>query len=74
MLTFAYYMSERISIVVPDGTRERLKRTSEYQERSQSNLARKFILDGLSFSEPLMYEIDKDGNKNYSVGEKRIIK
>ena len=64
-------MSERISIVVPDGTRERLKRTAEYVKRSQSNLARKYILDGLSFEEPLMYEVDKDGKRDYSLGSKK---
>lgn len=41
-------MSERISIVVPDGTREKLKQQAKEQKRTQSNLSRKFILDGLN--------------------------
>jgi len=41
-------MSERISIVVPDGTRKRLADEAKKQGRSQSNLSRKFIMDGLS--------------------------
>lgn len=59
---------ERISIVVPDGTIERLKRTADYTNRTQSNIARKFILNGLSFEEPTVYTIDSDGNKNYNLG------
>jgi hypothetical protein len=43
-------MSERISIVVPDGTIEKLNAEAKRQDRSQSNLARKFILDGLNNS------------------------
>lgn len=45
-------MSERISIVVPDGTRERLKKTAEYHKRTQSNCAMRYVLNGLSFEEP----------------------
>ena len=41
-------MSERISVVVPDGTIERLKNAATEERRSQSNLTRKFILDGLN--------------------------
>lgn len=41
-------MSERITIVVPDGTILKLNEEASRQDRSQSNLARKFILDGLN--------------------------
>lgn len=67
-------MSERISIVVPDGTIERLKRTADYTNRTQSNLARKFILNGLSFEEPTCYTVDEQGNKNYDLSGNKIIK
>lgn len=48
MLTIAHYMSERITIVVPDGTRRKLTDEAKAQGRSKSNLARKYVLDGLS--------------------------
>lgn len=44
-------MSERISIVVPNGTRDRLKQQSDVQKRKASNLGMKYILDGLSVDE-----------------------
>lgn len=60
-------MGERISIVVPDGTRKRLEDEAKKQGRSQSNLSRKFILDGLSTitlllkSEDLNFTINRNG-------------
>lgn len=64
-------MSERISIVVPDGTRDRLKKEAERQNRSQSNLSRKYILDGLNgnylkatvTSEDVEFVLNRKGKK-----------
>lgn len=41
------HMSERLHIVVPDGTIEKLDTKAEKMGRSRSNLARKIIVDGL---------------------------
>lgn len=56
-------MSERISIVVPDGTRTRLKKQADSQKRKQSNLGMKYILDGLSKDEnlPVLKVSDSNG-------------
>jgi hypothetical protein len=56
-------MSERISIVVPDGTIEKLNAEAKRQDRSQSNLARKFILDGLNNSNQLTATIRSEDLK-----------
>ena len=53
MLTFAYYMSERITIVVPDGTRQRLKDKADKQGHTSSALGRKLLIDGLKTCEHL---------------------
>lgn len=44
---FAYYMSERITIVVPDGTRNKLKEKAARQGHTPSSLGRKILTDGL---------------------------
>jgi hypothetical protein len=44
---FAYYMSERITIVVPDGTRIRLKEKAKNQGHTASAFGRKALLDAL---------------------------
>lgn len=51
LLTFAYYMSERITIVVPDGTRARLKKNAYEQAYTQSAYSRKIILEALKQEE-----------------------
>ena len=48
---FAYYMSERITIVVPDGTRARLKKNAYAQAYTQSAYSRKIILEALKQEE-----------------------
>lgn len=48
---FAYNMSERITIVVPDGTRSRLKKKAEKQGYTQSAYSRKIILEALKQEE-----------------------
>lgn len=60
MLTIAHYMSERITIVVPDGTRKKLNDEAKAQGRSKSNLARKYVLDGLSGSSVILKGSDLD--------------
>lgn len=46
LLTFAY-MSERISIVVPNGTISRLQEKAAKQGHTQSALCRKILLEGI---------------------------
>lgn len=40
-------MSERISIVVPDGTIKRLQEKADKQGHTQSSLCRKILLEGI---------------------------
>lgn len=69
MLTFAS-MSERISIVVPDGTISRLNDKASKSGHTQSALCRKILLDGLKECEHLLVPCMPNGdfitNGNYS--------
>lgn len=79
-LMFAYYMSERITIVVPDGTRNKLKEKAAKQGHTPSSLGRKLLTDGLKECEHefvTIYlnqkgeEIYKPGpNSDYNMGVK----
>lgn len=63
MLTFAYIMSERITVVVPDGTRKKLKEKAEEQGHTQSALSRKILLDGLKGCDHLFIPVDVNRNE-----------
>ena len=48
MLTLAYYMSERITIVVPDGTKEKLSKIAKEQSRKVGNLGMRYLIEGIA--------------------------
>lgn len=54
-------MSERISIVVPDGTRLKLQERSKKNGQTQSSFSRKVLLDALKECEHLMIPAMQDG-------------
>lgn len=66
-------MSERISTVVPNGTRERIKKEAEKQKRTASNLQMKYILDGLNGNQIVATIIPSDLNINLNRGGKNDI-
>lgn len=47
---FAYIMSERISIVVPDGTLQKIKSIATKNEDTQSACLRKIISNGIKLA------------------------
>lgn len=53
-------MSERISIVVPNGTIEKLKLKAEENGYTQSALGRKILLDGLKKTAQLLATISSE--------------
>jgi hypothetical protein len=64
MLTFAVTMSERITVVVPDGTRDKLKEKAKEQGHTPSALSRKMLLDGLKGCDHLFHAVNVGGSGN----------
>lgn len=60
-------MSERISIVVPNGTREKLKIKAAYLGQTQSAFSRKLITDGIKECEHEFVPYNEFGGNFHSL-------
>lgn len=65
-------MSERITLVVPDGTREKLNNRAKVQGHTSSSLGRKILIDGLKSNEIENVAINSDGILTATVSGKDL--